>query len=229
MTEIHDAPGDREMEACLLEYVRSYSRFYSRAESKTRQRAREQLYQEREMGDLVSRLEQVHGSPEGAAVLELGSGSGARSVAVALRGARVVGIEPSDAGVAASQMRAARYPGIEVGFQVGFGERLPFPDNSFDLVFSTDVLQHVQQLDRVLEETRRVLRPGGHCYHEVPNNGYPWEFHYRMFWLPYLPKPLGKLYARARGKDPRHLDDVGFFYRGSLFSRLRRRGYTDVR
>ncbi|MHB0869038.1 MAG: class I SAM-dependent methyltransferase [Chloroflexota bacterium] len=216
-------------EQLLLEYIRSYSRYYSRSESKTLQRCREQLYQEREMGTLVGRLEGLYGPLEGARVLEIGSGSGGRSVAIALRGAVVTGIEPSDAGVQISRLRAQRYPNLQVEFHVGVGERLPFPDGSFDLVFSTDVIQHVQDLKRVITECYRVLKPGGHCYHEAPNNLYPYEFHYRLFWLPHTPKPLGKLYARLRGKDPRHLDDVGFLYRRTLMATMRRAGFTSLR
>ncbi len=221
--------GEEMLDALLLEYVNSHSRFYSRAESKILQRAQEQRFQEREMGPLVERLERMHGPLDGARVLEIGSGSGGRSVAVALRGARVYGIEPSKAGVRASEIRARRYPGLQARFQVGIGEQIPFPRESFDLVFSTDVLQHVQVLPQVVAESYRVLRPGGRCYHEAPNNLYPWEFHYRMLWLPHTPKPLGKLYARVRGKDPRHLDDVGFLYRRSLISLMRRHGFVDLR
>ncbi|MGI5835781.1 MAG: methyltransferase domain-containing protein [Chloroflexota bacterium] len=218
-----------QMEKLLLEYTQSYSRYYSRSKSKLMQRCREQLFQEREMGALVDRLERLYGRLEGCRVLEVGSGSGSRSVAVALRGAEVTGIEPSEAGVAASRLRAQRYPHLKVRFDVGIGEELPFPDGSFDLVFSTEVLQHVQNMERVIAETSRVLRPGGHCYHEAPNNLYPWEFHYRMLWFPGMPKPLGKLYARLRGKDPRHLDDISFIYPRPLSNMMRRHGFTEIR
>lgn len=221
-------PTPDGMEQLLLDYVHSYSRFYSRAESKIVQRAREQLFQELEVEPLVRVLERVHGPLEGARVLEIGSGSGGRAVAVAMRGAQVVGIEPSEPGVVVSRMRAQRYPDLPVRFQVGVGERLPFPDGSFDLLFTVDVLQHVQSLWRVIAEGGRVLRPGGHCYHEAPNGLYPWEFHYRMPWLPLMPRPLGKLYARVRGKDPRHLDDITFIYRRSLTALLRRHGFVEV-
>lgn len=222
-------PQDSLMEQLLLEHTRSYSRFYSRSESKTVQRSREQMFQEREMAPLVQRLERLYGPLQGARVLEIGSGSGARSVALALHGAEVVGIDPSEPGVAASRLRAQRYPGLRVDFRVGVGERIPFPDGSFDLAFSIEVLQHVQVLWRVIAETHRVLRPGGHCYHEAPNSLYPREFHYRIFWIPYMPKAAGKLYARLRGKDPRHLDDINFLYRGALTSLMRRHGFVQIR
>lgn len=216
------------MERLLLDYVRSYSGYFSRSESKLLQRAREQLFQELEMDLLVQRLERVHGPLKDARVLEVGSGSGSRAVAVALRGAEVVGIEPSEAGVKVSRLRAERYPGLRVRFQVGVGEQLPIPDGSFDLVFSTDVLPCVQSLGSVISENSRVLRTDGHCYHEAPNSLYPREFCYRIFWIPGMPKPLGKLYARMRGKDPRHLDSINFIYRRSLASLMRQHGFTQI-
>ncbi len=222
----HLPPGDALMERYLLEYIRSYSRYYSRSESKTLQRCREQMYQERDMAPLVRRLERVRGPLAGLKVLEIGSGSGSRAVAAAMRGAEVWGIEPSEAGVEASRLRASRYPDLRVHFQAGVGEELPYPDEAFDLVFSAEVLQHVQDLEATIAETARVLRPGGRCYHEGPNALYPYEFHYRVFWLPLMPKPLGKLYARARGKDPRHLDDINFLYRRPLVATMRRHGFA---
>jgi SAM-dependent methyltransferase len=220
--------SDAEMERLLLDYIHSYSTYFRRPESKIRQRVREQMYQEFDMEPLVHQLERLHGSLRGAKVLELGSGSGSRAVALALRGAEVVGIEPSEAGVVVSKMRAARYPDVQASFEVGFGENLRFPDSSFDLVFSAEVLQQVQSLPEVTAESYRVLKPGGRIYHETSNYLYPWEFNLRMFWIPGLPKPLAKLYARARGKDPRHLDNINFMYRHALFALLRRHGYVDI-
>lgn len=217
------------MEEYVLEYIRSYSRFYSRSESKTLQRCREQLFQEREVGNLVERLARLRGPLADATVLEIGSGSGGRAVAVGLRGAEVVGVEPNEAGLKAALLRAQRYIGLRVEFVEAVGERLPFRDESFDLVFSIEVLQHVQDLERVIAETYRVLKPGGRCYHEAPNNLYPWEFHYRIFWIPLLPKSVGKLYARARGKDPRHLDGINFIRLRPLASMMLGAGFAQVR
>jgi SAM-dependent methyltransferase len=224
-----DRPSsEAEMERLLREYIDSYSTYFRRPESKILQRVREQMYQENDMEPLVSQLERLYGPLDGAKVLELGSGSGSRAVAVALRGAEVAGIEPSEAGVIVSKMRAARYPDARVSFQVGFGEDLQFPDSSFDLIFSAEVLQCVQSLPKVMSESYRVLRPGGRIYHETSNYLYPWEFNLRMFWIPGLPKPLGKLYLQARGKDPRHLDHINFMYRHSLFALLRRQGFEEI-
>ncbi len=51
------------------------------------------------------------------------------------------------------------------------GEALPFPDRAFDLVVCLDYLEHVENDDRVLEETARVLRPGGQFILDTPHTG----------------------------------------------------------
>jgi SAM-dependent methyltransferase len=57
------------------------------------------------------------------------------------------------------------------------GENLPFPDASFDLILSHEVLEHVRDDRQAVEEMMRVLRPGGRLLVFVPNRGYPVETH----------------------------------------------------
>jgi SAM-dependent methyltransferase len=56
-------------------------------------------------------------------------------------------------------------------------EHLPFPDNSFDVVFSHEVLEHVQDDRQACREMARILRPGGRAVIFVPNRLYPFETH----------------------------------------------------
>ncbi len=57
------------------------------------------------------------------------------------------------------------------------GETLPFPDHSFDLILSHEVLEHVQDDRTAVQEMARILRPGGRMVIFVPNRGYPFETH----------------------------------------------------
>jgi len=50
------------------------------------------------------------------------------------------------------------------------GRRLPFPDRSFDLVFSSNVLEHIQHVEAFQAEIRRVLKPGGRAAHVLPSS-----------------------------------------------------------
>jgi SAM-dependent methyltransferase len=95
-------------------------------------------------------------------VLDDGCGGGGMSVSFAEEGRRVIGIEPGDrfrdAGI-----RLAAEKGIRnITFCRADGTTLPFGDNSFDLVLSHSVIEHVANPLAYLKEARRVLAPGGH-------------------------------------------------------------------
>ncbi len=61
------------------------------------------------------------------------------------------------------------------------GEDLPFPANTFDLVLSHEVLEHVRDDRQTLSEIVRALKPGGRLVLFVPNRGYPFETH-GIYW-----------------------------------------------
>lgn len=63
----------------------------------------------------------------------------------------------------------------------GAGEHLPFATNSFDLILSHEVLEHVEDDQEAVSEIVRTLRPGGRLVVFVPNRGYPFETH-GVFW-----------------------------------------------
>ncbi len=63
----------------------------------------------------------------------------------------------------------------------GAGEYLPFPADTFDLILSHEVLEHVQDDRAAIREMVRTLRPGGRLVLFCPNRGYPFETH-GMYW-----------------------------------------------
>jgi 2-polyprenyl-6-hydroxyphenyl methylase/3-demethylubiquinone-9 3-methyltransferase len=78
----------------------------------------------------------------------------------AVLGCNVAGVEPSPVSIEAARNHAATR-GLDIDYRVGSGEQLPAGDSTFDLVYCCDVLEHVSDLDRVVRETARVLKPGG--------------------------------------------------------------------
>jgi SAM-dependent methyltransferase len=63
----------------------------------------------------------------------------------------------------------------------GAGEGLPYPDGSFDLILSHEVLEHVRDDRAAVEEIVRTLRTGGRLVLFAPNRGYPFETH-GIYW-----------------------------------------------
>jgi ubiquinone/menaquinone biosynthesis C-methylase UbiE len=101
----------------------------------------------------------------GDAVLDVGCGTGTLAMEVAHRvgrAGRVAGIDPGTQQIARARAKAARRH-VPIEFQIGVIEQLPFPDQTFDVVFSTLMMHHVPaSLKRQgLAEIARVLKPGG--------------------------------------------------------------------
>jgi ubiquinone/menaquinone biosynthesis C-methylase UbiE len=90
-------------------------------------------------------------------VLEVGCGTGNYIIALSeLTGALGWGLDPSESMLAQARSRSSR-----VTFRRGQAERLDYPPEFFDLVFSVDVIHHVAGRLEYLEEAYRVLKPGG--------------------------------------------------------------------
>ena len=97
---------------------------------------------------------------QGKMVLDLGCAGGFMAEALAARGAHVTGIDPAEGAIAAARAHA-RAQGLRISYDVGVGEALPYDTASFDAVVCVDVLEHVADLNKVLAEVARSLRPGG--------------------------------------------------------------------
>ena len=106
--------------------------------------------------------------PGGRSVLEVGCGAGTDLVRFAKGGADVTGV---DLAPTAIEMARANFEqqGLRGRFEVADGEQLPFPDDSFDLVYAHGVVQYTANPQRLVDECRRVLRPGGEAILQVYN------------------------------------------------------------
>lgn len=140
----------------------------------------------------------------GKRMLDVGSGWGELLLESLARGADAEGIEPDPTEVRISELLLRSY-GQEQRVRQGRGESLPFPAETFELVTCQQVLEHVDDIDRVVHEMVRVTRPGGTIVVSVPNYLFPYEGHYRVKWFPLLPKRIGKHVLRALGRDPSFL------------------------
>ena len=112
--------------------------------------------------------EELHLTPTGLHVLDVGCGGGLLAEEFARLGCAVTGVDPSQESLTAARAHAASQ-GLAIEYQSGSGEALPFMADSFDVVYCCDVLEHVNDLRRVIAETARVLRPGGVYLYDTIN------------------------------------------------------------
>lgn len=163
-----------------------------------------------EAGTVLSQVAQFWLIPPGAKILDVGSGAGGFVVGCRQLGYRAFGVEPDRIGAGArlTSIQIAARRVLSNVFTSAVGEALPFPDDAFDLVTLNQVVEHVPDQLAVLREAVRVLRPGGALYVACPNYLRFYEPHYKVFWLPLLPKSLGRVYLRLRGRNPVMLRDL---------------------
>jgi ubiquinone/menaquinone biosynthesis C-methylase UbiE len=111
-------------------------------------------------------IQQAAISP-GQRVLEIGCGTGNLAILAGELNpaAQVVGIDPDPKALGRAR-RKAQQSKAALQFDPGFAEELPYPDESFDRIFSAFMLHHIQGEGKLLtvREAWRVLKPGGSLY-----------------------------------------------------------------
>ena len=100
-------------------------------------------------------------------VLDVGCGTGDFTATMARAGADAIGVDVAEAALRRAQ---PRHPGVEFRL-VPLDGPLPFEDGSFELVWASEVIEHVADTARWLSEVRRVLASGGRLLVTTPSHG----------------------------------------------------------
>jgi len=87
------------------------------------------------------------------------------------------------------------------------GKKLPFKENTFDIVSANDIWEHVENPRLMLKEIYRVLKPDGILFINNPNKLWPIETHYKLPFLSYFPASIANWYVRITGRADRY-DDI---------------------
>jgi 2-polyprenyl-6-hydroxyphenyl methylase/3-demethylubiquinone-9 3-methyltransferase len=106
--------------------------------------------------------------PKGKTALEVGSGGGILTEELHKTGFITTGIDPSAQSLQTAGNHA-RAGGLEIKYDLGTGEQLPYNDRSFDCVFCCDVLEHVRDLPKVISEISRVIKTNGVFFYDTLN------------------------------------------------------------
>ena len=117
-----------------------------------------------EIGDTIELLRRYKASGD---LLEIGAGTGWQSKALSDAGYRVEAIDLPATSDISNHARNREWSIRDYD-----GAHIPFPDASFDIVYSSNVLEHVVNLDTLTTEMKRVLRPDGLAVHLLPNSAW---------------------------------------------------------
>jgi SAM-dependent methyltransferase len=158
-------------------------------------------------------------------VLNVGCGTGGFNVLAAGAGACSVGVDESGEAIAICGLKAAKAGGT---FAQAHAEALPFADGTFDLVYCFSAIEHVHSIEESIREIVRVTRRGGVIYLHTNNAWALYEGHYKVLWAPFLPRPLGRLYLRARRRPTAYLHTLWRLTPTQLRRAFAAAGVTDI-
>jgi 2-polyprenyl-6-hydroxyphenyl methylase/3-demethylubiquinone-9 3-methyltransferase len=153
---------------------------------------------------------------KGIKVLDIGCGGGLACEFLAKRGANVSGIDLSLNSIKAAQEHAKKNY-LQIDYKCGVAENLPYEDNTFDVVVCFDVLEHVEDWEKVISEIYRVLNKKGIFLFDTINKTFKSKF--IMIWL--LEDILKQI--------PRGLHDWNkFIPPQALINVIKKTGFVDV-
>ena len=90
-------------------------------------------------------------------------------------------------------------------------EKLPYEDETFDIIISSQVLEHVGNIDHYYSEAARLLKPGGVCFFNFPHRLKPYDSHSRCWFIHYFPKTIRRvLWGMFARQDGQYLDEYLF-------------------
>lgn len=119
-------------------------------------------------------LAQFSQSRQFAKGLSLGTGEGDYDPMIAAVCEKATGCDINENDVAFARQLNAHLPNLR--YQVENALNLTFPDQSFDLVVSVEVMEHVGDPERMTQEVARILKPGGLFFVTFPQTRFPWTY-----------------------------------------------------
>ncbi len=170
---------------------------------------------------LVKDFKERVGDPNGKKILDAGSGPGGVSIAFAMAGAEVSGVDVEKELFEISEKHAEGH-GVKLHFFLYDGNKLPFRDDTFDYAISVSVLEHTTDPVLYLSEILRVIKPSGKCYLAFPNKLWPKETHTGIWGLTYLPGFLRPTVISILKRNPLGENNLHFYTYWNLLGMLKR-------
>jgi SAM-dependent methyltransferase len=153
--------------------------------------------------NIISRLAPIDQSMK---ILDYGSGGGQTVIYLRLLGYNVYGVclSPKERGNIIAQ-------GLGLGndiFESYNGKNLPYKDQTFDLVYSEQVLEHVLDIESYYSESSRVLKKNGSSFFMFPTRLTPYDTHSRTWIIHYFPRIIRDMLFKLFGRNPEYMNKI---------------------
>jgi len=153
----------------------------------------------------VANLQKADVKVKEASLLDIGCGTGGFSVAFALGGARVIGLDIDKSALPLAVLRA-RNEEAPIDFICCDATHTPFRDSHFEIIVCNEVFEHVDSKEKLVYEIARLLKRNGAAYIRVPNKASPWNIlsddHTGLPFFTLLPRSVQDFIIRITGLSP---------------------------
>lgn len=171
-------------------------------------------------------------------VLDFGAGYGTALLYCLKKGYKAIGIDISkdSANFFRERVKKLKYKKLWISrYVLSEGENLPFKPESFDVVISNQVIEHVKDPKKCVLEIFRVLKEGGILYLRAPDYSTSfYEPHYRIFWTPFFNTRtktshfFTKMYLKILNRPVAGLKYLNFITKKELISALKDAGFSQI-
>lgn len=161
---------------------------------------------------LLGKIQPFIANKEKIQILDVGCGYGSFVLLSNKKGYNTVGVELEEFEYEIAQQRAKSEGQPANLFNLGSALNLPFEDETFHIVTFWNVLEHVSDYARALEEAKRVLKKEGKIFIIAPNYfSFRKEAHYQVPWAPFLTKSVAKYYLKLLKRNPWFFENCIFY------------------
>lgn len=166
-------------------------------------------------------------------VADIGCGTGTQSQLWAQLGHRAHGLDVNGPLIDIARRRAID-AGLEISFDIGSATELPYPDASMDVVLLPELLEHVADWQRCLDEAIRILKPGGLLYLSTTNWLCPIQQEFNLPAYSWYPGSLKRRYEKLAVTSRPEIANycrypaVNWFSFYSLAAYLAKRGFASL-
>jgi len=165
-------------------------------------------------------------TPTHLTVLDIGSGTGHKAIALAKLFKHAHGIEIEKTEHEMALLKKRYFEQENVTFLNCPNEKIELPDESIDAALSMTVLEHVSDVEQSIKEIKRVLKPNGTFYLACPSYNWIYETHYHYYMLPLMPKFLFKIIAKIKGDNPNFINHINYITPRKVRKQLLKNGFN---